>query len=95
MKTYLLADIQVHDLETYRTYIKQVPPFVAKHGGSYLVRAGHTTVESGDWQPTRLIILEFPSREHARAFIDDPDYANVAALRLSAASTNMVLVDGA
>ncbi len=94
MKTYLIADIDVHDQEVYLSYVKQVPPFVAKHGGTYLVRAGKTTVEDGDWQPNRLVVLEFPSREKAEAFVADPEYAKVAALRQMAAKTNMVLVDG-
>ena len=94
MKAYLITDIHVHDLETYQSYIGQVPPFIAKHGGTYLVRAGKTTVADGDWQPERLIILEFPSMERAQAFIEDPEYAKVATLRQAAAKTNMVLVEG-
>lgn len=94
MKAYLIADIHVHDLDTYQRYIEQVPPFVAKHGGTYLVRAGKTKVEEGDWRPQRLIILEFPSMDIAQAFINDTEYAKVAALRHVAAKTNMVLVEG-
>jgi uncharacterized protein (DUF1330 family) len=93
MATYLIADITVHDPEQYQDYVRQVPAFIDKHGGSYRVRGGAVQVREGDWHPQRLIVLEFPDREHANAFLADPDYQAVAAIRHAAASTNLVLVD--
>lgn len=94
MSAYLVVDVTVHDAEKYKEYAKQVPPFVEKHGGRYLVRGGETTVQEGEWQPQRLVVAEFPSREHAEAFVNDPGYAPVAAIRHAAASTNMVIAEG-
>jgi len=93
MATYLIADITVHDPERYQDYVRQVPAFIEKHRGSYRVRGGEVQVREGDWQPQRLIVLEFPDREHANAFLADPDYQAVAAIRHAAASTNLVLVE--
>ena len=95
MAAYLIVDIDVHDTDAYQTYVGQVPPLVARHGGEYLVRGGrHETVE-GDWAPKRLVVLRFPDETAARAFLDDPDYAPVKAIRHAASASQMVMVEGA
>ena len=38
MTAYLLLDIDIHDKDKYDIYKREVPPFVAKHGGEYLAR---------------------------------------------------------
>lgn len=93
MATYLIADINVHDPGRYQDYARQAPAFIEKHQGSYVVRGGEVEVREGDWRPERLIVLEFPDREHANAFLADPEYQAVAAIRHATASTSLVLVD--
>jgi uncharacterized protein (DUF1330 family) len=94
MPAYLIVDVHVHDADAYQPYIALVPPLVAKHGGEYLVRGGlHETLE-GNWQPDRLVVLRFPTVEAARAFVDDPEYAPVKAIRHASATTQLVLVEG-
>ena len=94
MPAYLIADIDVHDGERFKQYVTGVTPFVEKYGGSYLVRGGEMTVEEGEWQAHRLVIIVFPSRENAEGFLADRDYQPVAAIRHAAATTNLVIVDG-
>ena len=65
-----------------------------KYGGEYLVRGGETETVEGDWQPKRLVVVRFPTRDDARAFLSDPGYREVATIRHAATVTNMVLVDG-
>jgi uncharacterized protein (DUF1330 family) len=48
----------------------------------------------GTWRPERLVVLEFPSAERARAWWESPEYAPAKALRQSCATTDMVLIDG-
>ena len=94
MSAYLVVDITVHDSEPYKEYARQVPPFIEKHGGVYHVRGGVTEVREGGWSPERLVVVEFPSKEDAKAFLDDPGYQPVAEIRHRAATTNMVIADG-
>ena len=94
MAAYVLADLTVTDPKTMEEYRKQVPATVAKYGGRFLVRGGpHQTVE-GDWKPTRLVILEFPSLEQAKRWYDSEEYREPKAMRLRAALTNLVMVEG-
>jgi uncharacterized protein (DUF1330 family) len=94
MSAYTIVDIVVHDPERYQEYVSIAPGFVAKHEGRYIVRGGDVAVAEGDWQPERLVVVEFPSLEHAHAFLQDPDYQSVAAIRHAATTSNLIVVDG-
>ena len=95
MAAYLIVDVAVHDADTYKTYAAQVPPLVTRHGGTYLVRGGAHEVIEGSWTPDRIVVLQFPDAVAARAFNDDPEYAPIKAIRHRAATSHMVLVEGA
>ena len=94
MSALLIVDITVHDTERYKEYVELVPSLIEKHDGKYLVRGGNVEVVEGNWQPERLIVLEFPSVASAQAFLEDPDYQPVAEIRHAAASTNLVIAEG-
>ncbi len=94
MKAYLVLDFSVHDLPGFMPYVSGIPAFIDKHGGRYIVRGTEPTVMEGDWAPQRLVILEFPSRRHAEAFLADPDAQSLFALRHRTTNSKLVLVDG-
>jgi uncharacterized protein (DUF1330 family) len=94
MATYLIVGIDVKDPAAFERYRAEVPPFIAKHGGKYLVRGGAFEVVEGDWRPNRVVLLEFPDRAAARAFLDDPGYRPVAEMRYRSADTDIIMVDG-
>ena len=94
MPSFLVGDIQVNDADKYQTYIAQVPAFVAKWQGEYVVRGGEASTVEGNWRPGRMVVIQFPDRAHAEGFVNDPAYAAVAAIRHQAAITNLVIVDG-
>jgi len=64
-------------------------------GGKYLARGGLNETLEGDWRANRLVILEFPTVEQAKAWLNSPEYAPARALRHKYAKTNMVVVEGA
>lgn len=94
MSAYLVVDIDVQDPDQYMQYVAQAPDFIKKHGGQYLVRGGDVEVIEGDWSPARFVIVEFPTRQLAQAFIADVDYQAVADTRRAATKSNLILVDG-
>ena len=94
MPVYLIADITVHDAERYREYVENVPALIRKHGGVYRVRGGDLQILEGDWSPSRLIVLEFPDRDAALAFHNDPEYEPYRNLRQSISDSSLVIVDG-
>lgn len=95
MAAYVVVEIEIRDADAYEEYRRIAPPSIARYGGHYVVRGGRTEVLEGAWQPARLVILEFPTAERARAWWGSPEYAPAKALRQRSALTDMVLVEGA
>jgi uncharacterized protein (DUF1330 family) len=94
MPAYVLVDAKVTDPAQYEEYRKVAPAAIARYGGRYLVRGGATTVLEGEWQPNRIVVLEFPDADAARRFYDSPEYRAARALRAGAATMNVIVVDG-
>jgi uncharacterized protein (DUF1330 family) len=94
MKAYLVLDLTIHDFPGFAPYISAIPAFIARHGGRYIVQGAEPTVMEGDWAPERMVILEFPSRQNAKAFLDDPEAQALFAVRRSTTTSKLVLVDG-
>ena len=94
MTAYIIVDITVHDVERYKEYVAVAPGFVEKYQGKYVVRGGETDVVEGDWRPERLVVVEFPSKDHAQAFLQDPEYQSVAAVRHASTTSNLLVVEG-
>ena len=66
-----------------------------KHGGSYLARTGNVERIEGDGElPSVAVILEWPSKESAEAFYNDPEYKPYLEMRLAGADNDMILVAG-
>ena len=95
MTAYVIVDIKVLDPAGYEEYKKLAPAAVKLFGGKYLARGGLNETLEGDWRANRLVILEFPTVEQAKAWLNSPEYAPARALRHKYAKTNMVVVDGA
>lgn len=94
MSAYVIVDIEVTDPEGYKEYVKAAPQTVELYGGKYIARGGHNETLEGEWQAKRLVILEFPSVEQAKKWLDSPEYAPARKLRHQYARTNMVVVEG-
>jgi uncharacterized protein (DUF1330 family) len=94
MTAYLVLDFSIKDLRGFMPYVEAIPAFIAKHGGRYIVRGVEPEVMEGDWTPARMVILEFPSSDHARAFLNDPEAQELFALRKHTTVSKLVLVEG-
>jgi uncharacterized protein (DUF1330 family) len=95
LPAYLIAEVDVADTAAYEEYKKITPGAVAAYGGRFIVRGGTVDSKEGGWKPARLVVVEFPSMEQARKFYDSPEYAPALAIRLKAAKSKLILVDGA
>lgn len=95
MTAYLIADTAISDPQAYEAYKAQVQPIAEAYGGRYVVRGGAITLsEAALWTPTRIVIIEFPDRAAAEAFVGAPEYAPVKAIRNGAAASTLFIVDG-
>jgi uncharacterized protein (DUF1330 family) len=94
MAAYVLANVEVIDAEGFAAYREAVPATIAKYGGRYLARGGSTIVPEGAMSPKRVVLLEFPDLETARAWFDSPEYRPLLELRQRTAKTDVWIING-
>lgn len=94
MNAYLIIDLTIHDFSKFSEYINKIPEFIKKHSGKYIVQGEEATVMEGNWNPERMIVIEFSSRENANNFLQDKEAQTLFALRHETTTSNVILVDG-
>ncbi|HSP74045.1 MAG TPA: DUF1330 domain-containing protein [Gaiellaceae bacterium] len=94
MPGYVIADVDVQDAEAYEDYKQLVPATLEPYGGRFVVRGGEVERLEGTWEPHRIVLLEFPSPEHARRWYESEQYAAAKALRQRASVGSLLLVRG-
>ncbi len=93
MAAYVVNEIWVSDPELFQTYVVQVPPILAAHGGRYVVRSGATQAIEGQ-APGRIVILEFPDRAAALDWRASPAYQAILPIRDASSTSRVYVVDG-
>jgi len=93
MNAYLILDLAIHDFGKFSEYIQKIPAFIKKHSGRYIVQGVEPTVMEGDWKPERVVVIEFPSSDHAKIFIKDPEAKEIFKIRLSTTTSKLILVE--
>ena len=94
MPAYMIVEIEILDLVGYEEYKNLTGATVEKYGGKYIVRGGKAEVLEGDWQPKRIVVLEFESAQRAKEWLNCEEYREPGKMRHRSARTNMILVQG-
>jgi uncharacterized protein (DUF1330 family) len=94
MPAYIIVEIDIHDPEQYEDYKKLTPASLLPYNGKFVVRGGETESLEGGWDPKRLVVLAFPSKELAKQWWSSQEYAPAKELRQRIATTKMILVEG-
>jgi uncharacterized protein (DUF1330 family) len=95
MPGYVIAEVTVTEPQGFEKYREMVPATVAKYGGRFVVRGGKLETLEGEWQPKRLVVIEFASAARAREWWASEEYREAKELRQRTARTNLVIVEGA
>jgi uncharacterized protein (DUF1330 family) len=94
MPAYIIVEVDVHNPEEYEDYKKLTGPSLVNYGGKFIVRGGQTETLEGDWNPGRIVVLEFPTKEQAKTWWSSPEYTPAKEIRQRNATTRMILVEG-
>jgi uncharacterized protein (DUF1330 family) len=95
MAAYAIGRLEMRDPSWRQEYGPKTAALVEKHGGKYLVRGDTMERLEGTGQlPNVVVVLEFPSMAHARAWYNDPEYAPLIKLRQTGADLDFILVEG-
>jgi uncharacterized protein (DUF1330 family) len=93
-KAYVLVQVDVTNPQQYGEYTKLSPGIIEKFGGRFVARGGRSETLEGSPARGRVVIVEFPSYERAKAFYDSSDYQAAKKVREGAATAQLVLVEG-
>lgn len=94
MRAYVIVEISVKNPKEYEEYKKLSQVSLAAFNGKFIVRGGRTVTLEGDWQPERIVVLEFPDVNLAKEWWNSDIYAKAKAIRQRTASTKMILAEG-
>ena len=95
MNAYVIVEVAITDPVEYEAYKKLTPAAVAAYDGRFVVRGGNTFTLEGDWNPERIVVLEFPSVERAKEWWNSDLYTVAKTIRQRSATTKMLIVEGA
>jgi len=94
MSAYVIFDVEIRDMSRYQEFMNGVKPALEAAGARYLARGGPHKVYEGDWQPRRIVVLEFPSVAAWETFYTGPVYQSLKAVRDECSSARLVSVEG-
>jgi uncharacterized protein (DUF1330 family) len=94
MPAYVIVEIDIVDAVGYEEYKKLANETVEKYGGKYIVRGGKAETLEGDWEPKRIVVLEFESTQRAKEWLNSEEYRKPRKMRHRTARTKMIAVEG-
>lgn len=77
----------------YLEYIEKVVPIVKKYNGRYIVRSEKITSLSEEWTPSRVIIIEFDTKEQLETCFASEEYRKIAQLRENSVKSSAIIVE--
>ncbi|MCH0564865.1 MULTISPECIES: DUF1330 domain-containing protein [unclassified Streptomyces] len=94
MTALLIGNVGIiGDAENMAEYRRRVSRTLELYGGGFVIRGGEFTVLEGDWHPTHLSVMGFPTAEHARRWYHSPEYREIVPLR-DGTRMDLILVAG-
>ncbi len=94
MPAYLIARVDVADWERYREYMRHTPRVIQSFGGRFIARGGETITVEGPPETRRVVLIEFPTFQQAKAFYESSEYRRIKKFRDGAGAAQFVIVDG-
>ncbi|AFC31093.1 hypothetical protein PM3016_4323 [Paenibacillus mucilaginosus 3016] len=96
MSAYVVVDIEVLNEEVFQNYVSRVEALLKEEVPGFRNLSAERSPKGleGPWQPSMIVIHEFPDMETASRFYYSDAYAPLIELRQSASSASVVLVAG-
>jgi uncharacterized protein (DUF1330 family) len=95
MVAYFIAEItDVSDPAGMEEYRGVVGAIVEQYGGRYIARGGKTELVEGEPQPGRIVMIEFPSFEQAKAWYDSDEYRHPKSVRGRCSTGRLLFTEG-
>lgn len=93
---YFIATIFTPDKQKnhqYEEYIQLVKPIVESYGGRYLLRSNKITALHKIWEPERIIVIEWDTKEQLQKCFDSEEYKKIAGKREGSVDSRAIIVE--
>ena len=94
MPAYVVVRVEVTDWDKYNEYLKVGPGTLMQYGGRFIARGGDIVTLEGPEETRRMVILEFPSLDAAKAWYNSEEYQDAKKLRVGASIGSLVAIEG-
>ncbi|HEY1406216.1 MAG TPA: DUF1330 domain-containing protein [Spirochaetota bacterium] len=94
MKYYFIASIKINDQDKYREYQRQAREIAKLFKGTYITIDDQPDVLEGTWGYSKIVIIEFPSKEEHDRWYHSPEYQSIVNLRLEATLSDSIIARG-
>ena len=95
MAYYSVLEVTPKNENWIADYLPAANKLVTQHGGTYLARTtNHERLEGNGDDPALRIVIEWPSKEAAHAFMSDPGYVPHLEARTQGSVSHHVLIEG-
>jgi uncharacterized protein (DUF1330 family) len=95
VKAFVIVQIEVRDSGGYGQYgLANHLEIFNKFSGKLVAADDDVQVVEGSWPFTRTVVIEFPSKELARAWYESDEYQAVVGRRHRSATSNLVIASG-
>jgi uncharacterized protein (DUF1330 family) len=92
MPAYIVAEVDWHDPAKIEEYSLVAYPSITAAGGEFLAATDQPEIIEGEWRNGIVVLIEFPSAEAARSWLDSPAYRPAREIRMKSAQSNMILL---
>lgn len=95
MTVYALAQLRIHDRDSYDRYQSRFMPVLQKYNGRLLAADESPRVLEGEWwDRNKVVLMEFADNDAFRAWATSPEYTEIAKDRRAGADAVVLLVKG-
>ena len=94
MNVYAIAQLRFTDRAAYDRYQARFMEVFARHTGTLLAADESPKVMEGQWDREKVVLMSFPDEAAFRAFVESPEYEDIAKDRRAGADTVVLLVQG-
>ena len=82
------------NVESYDEYVEKVFSVVTNYGGKHLVRGGQITAITNNWEPEKIVIIEFQNKKQMKQCFQSSEYLEIAPLREASTISKAIIVEG-
>ena len=94
MAAYAIGSSTVTNTDWQKEYGEKMPAVFARHQGKVLAKSSAQKLEGNLQVGAMVVVVEFPTAEHAQAWYTDPEHEHLKQLSRTGADFDLVLVNG-